>query len=100
MTNMVSVDNILGITVLLETKRDWTEVGLDTEVTLSIENNRIYGSSHIPNGDYECKDRTGMYISGATLTGKELHPMGSSALPIYKINDIQVFQQKTIYKNN
>lgn len=85
---MIAVDNILGVGVLACTGKSWTEVGLDSEALISIDNNRIYGSSIVPNGNYECLDRTGMYISGVTLIGKELHPRGSSALPIYKINDI------------
>lgn len=41
-----------------------------------------------------------MYISGVTLGGKTLHPLSSSALPIYNIKSIQVFQQSTKYERN
>jgi len=53
-TNMVAVDNILGIAALLATGNSWTEVSLGSEVTISIEDNIIIGSTHVPNGDYEC----------------------------------------------
>jgi hypothetical protein len=66
----------------------WKNVDPADEVKLYVADNKVYGATEIPNGNYPCKDRVGMYISGVTLESKTLHPLSSSALPIYNIMSV------------
>lgn len=74
--------------MLAESGLSWEDIDPADEVKLLVADNKVYGATEIPNGNYPCKDRVGMYISGVTLGGKTLHPLSSSALPIYNIMSI------------
>jgi len=80
MSNMISIDNIKGITVMT--------AGGDADTLVELRNSVIWGElTEIPDntdGTF-CNDKIGLLISGVTTKSKDIHPTSSSALPIYKI---------------